>query len=105
MNEELPELVKELPKIGDDIKAARPDVSEEVASNIFDILAHEKDTTAMAAAYDMQSKESIDVSISNDELEGLPIHQMLSFEDVLASVKNDFASIIQMENENKKATK
>ena len=104
MNEDLPELVNELPKIGEDVISARPDVSEKTAATAFDLIAKEKDMAAMANVYDTQSKESIDCSLSNDELAGLPIHQMLNFEDILASVQNDFASIVEMQEENKEVT-
>lgn len=99
MNEELPELVKELPKIGEDVVAARPDISDETASKVFDLMANEKDMLGMAAAYDTQSRESIDLSIPNHELEGLPVAQLVSFDSILADVQNDFAALLEMQKE------
>jgi hypothetical protein len=94
MNEELTESInEELAKVGANVISDWPDVSEETATKVFDLIANEKDTVAMANAYDTQSKESIDCSLTNEEINGLPITQMLNFEDILASVQNDFASI------------
>jgi hypothetical protein len=100
MNEELTELVnEELAKVEANVISDWPDVSVETATKVFDLIANEKDTVAMANAYDTQSKESIDCSLSNSELDGLPVHQMLNFEDILNSVQNDFASIVEMQGE------
>lgn len=94
MNDEIPELVKDLPKINDVVASERADIDDNTANTVFDILSKDKDTTAMGSLYDTQSKESIDL-MDLTQLQGLPVMQTLSYEDVLIGVENDLTTLMQ----------
>ena len=99
---EIPKLEKELPKIGEDVVASREDMSEETYNKLIDAMLPKEGSMAdMAALYDTQDRVSIDIEemlgYHNEDFSKLPLAKAMDFDDVLASVQNDFASLLAMQ--------
>jgi hypothetical protein len=99
---EIPKLEKELPKIGEDIVSARADMSEETYNKLIDAMVPKEGSMAdMASLYDTQERVSIDIEdllgYRNEDFSKLPLEKTMDFNDVFASVQNDFASLLAMQ--------
>jgi hypothetical protein len=99
---EILKLEKELPKIGEDVVSAREDMSEETYNKLIDAMVPKEGSMAdMAALYDTQERISIDIKAllgyHDEDFSKLPLAKSMDFDDVFASVQNDFASLLAMQ--------
>jgi hypothetical protein len=106
---EIPKLEKELPKIGNDIMSSREDMNEETYNKLIDaMLPKEGIMAVMAELYDTQQKINIDIEdmlgYHNEDFSKLPLTKTLDFDDVFASVQNDFASLLAMQDANEEGS-